>query len=192
MIDLVSITRRTDRDRDRLRKQLVYVRDVEDGQRLGVRGVDLPSHIWRWVRAFHAALYAEFLPNIPQRRVFPPLPSGSIETKEVQPTSIDELQLMIVDAVRTNRATKSFDQILCYGGRCEYNCTWEQADDGRMLSMFGLRLYDWEDLGDSKLGPQRSCVGVHVPPSGRPPSGTRATRLEVPGVRRSPLNPFAD
>jgi hypothetical protein len=52
-----------------------------------------------------------------------------------------------------------------------------------------LRIYNWEELGDPRLGPKRGCVGWYD--ADVPESATLATSLYVSVPNCSPLDPFS-
>ena len=87
--------------------------------------------------------------------------------------------------------TRTMDRITCYRGKCVYECIWVRADAGEWICMFGLRLYNWEDLGDVHNFPKRGCVGIYCSKAGRPAAGTIGTSLEFRTTSEHPLDPFA-
>ena len=157
-----------------------------------VEGIDLRLVLVRWVRAFHAALYEEYLPNNTPNVFEPPLPRG---TKEIGKLTFDKIGRhlpLFVETIKKNRKAGRIDRIECFNRKCIYECTWETTDDGRWSCFFALNIYDWKNLGDSLHFPQRGCVGWYMPPTGKPTNATKGvTRLlEIPCDNTEPLDPF--
>ena len=63
-------------------------------------------------------------------------------------------------------------------------------DDGRPFCLFGLRLYNWESLGDIQHFEPRGCIGWYGCP--HPVEATVGSPLEIPIKNLSPLDPFED
>lgn len=152
---------------------------------------DLPNKIWRWISGFHAALYEEHLPiGHAMRQLHLPLPDGMLKEDKILQSPVPKFRLIITEELKKNRLAKQVDVISCYNKKCEYNCVWVRADTGQWLCMFGLRIYNWEELGDPHMG-QCGCVGVYQPPTDQcPPGAARGTKLilELPKTNR--LDPF--
>jgi hypothetical protein len=139
-------------------------------------GTGLTDQIWRWVRGFHAALYAQYLPEDTTLAIHPPFPSGTVESDGFSIDKIKEQQYMFVEIVKKNRIARCLDRIVCNNGKCVYECVWIQMDDGQWACVFALELYDWTRLADKHF-PTRGCVGWYQPKAGRPANGTRWTSI---------------
>lgn len=158
-----------------------------------IQGSDLRLLIWRWVCAFHAALYREHLPlNSVRKQVHPPIPSGRMHGEKVVSDRLPDLYPIIVEEIKKNRIAKQLDSIVCYNGKCVYDCVWVRADRGEWLCMFALRLYNWETLGDPYMGGRRGCAGVYQTERGCPKDASVGTSLILDTKSKSPLDPFEE
>jgi hypothetical protein len=177
-------------DREHARLKPIVLETPEDGTPVLIfRDTGLPDQVWRWVRAFHAALYREFLPPDTRLALHLPVPSGTGTEDRLTVHGIYPQQYLFAEIVKKNRVARSLDRIECYNGQCVYECVWVQMDRGRWACVFGLKIYNWIVLGDKRL-PSRGCVGLYEPKSGRPASGTKWTGLEFPVLNLAPLDPF--
>jgi hypothetical protein len=158
---------------------------------LFLEGIDMRIVLIRWLRAFHAALYKEYLPTNTPNVLEDPLPRGRKENGKVKFDKIGEHLPLFVQTIKKNRKAGRIDRIECFNGKCIYECTWETTDDGRWSCFFALKIYDWENLGD-KLLPKRGCVGWYMPSSGKPKNASEGvTRLlEIPCRNTDKLDPF--
>ena len=155
-------------------------------------GCDLRPLVWRCVKGFHAALYKEFLLVDGRANVHLPFPEGRrMQGSKIVFCPILPQQAIIAEELRKNRLAKTIDRLTCWAGRCVYECTWVRSDTGEWLCMFGLRLYNWEHLGDIHHFPRRGCVGLYCASKGRPALGTRGTTLNFTCPTQHPLDPFA-
>jgi len=69
--------------------------------------------------------------------------------------------LNFVQTIKTNRAKNNLDRICCNKGKLTYECVWAQADnDGPWLCIFALDIYDWKDLGRTRVQPARDVLVV--------------------------------
>jgi hypothetical protein len=75
-------------------------------------GMDIRATIRRWIRAFHAALYGEPLPETAMFSTYPPVPEVKPERQAVKPLPIPEVFPDFVEALKRNRTTKTLDRIL--------------------------------------------------------------------------------
>jgi hypothetical protein len=157
-----------------------------------VSDVDIRQIIRRWIRGFHAALYCEFLP--PDETIFAtylPMPEGTRDKDKIAFLPIPESFSKFVDELKRNRLVQNLDCISSRNGRCHYECVWSQTDDGRWNCIYGLDVYNWRNLGDTKNFAARSCVGLYRRPSGGTPMmASRATRLVFDVSSGSSLDPF--
>jgi hypothetical protein len=124
--------------------------------------MDIRAIIQRWIRAFHAALYGEPLPETAMFSTYPPVPEVKPERQAVKPLPIPEVFPDFVEALKRNRTTKTLDRILCRNAKCRYECVWTRADNGTWICIYGLDLYDWMQLGDIHNFELRGCVGCSM------------------------------
>ena len=157
-----------------------------------LENLNLRGFIGRCVKAFHAALYGEYLPrNTPNWFDPPPLSAIKKDNKiELEKSSIHFP--LFVETIKKNRKAGRIDRIECFNGKCIYECVWEQMDNGDWACMFALNIYDWKQLGDPLLQKQRGCVGYYMPKNGLPPKAAKgiARILEIPINNFHPLDPF--
>ena len=156
----------------------------------GALGLDIKAIIWRWVRAFHAALYQS-----PVRRsgfsVFPPLPEGRAVGDRIEAVAVPEVIPNLVREIRRNRETGSLDSVVCRNGRCRYECVWTQADAGQWFCIWALDVYGWSELGDVTHFERRGCVGSYRLQEQPVPMGAVVgTRLHFTISNEASLNPF--
>src|SRR5207249_2335699 len=97
---------------------------------VGVRGLNLKTIIFRWVRGCHAALYDAPLAQC-DYLVLPPMPEGREAGRQVEAVPVREVVPHLVEEIRRNRATGTLDTIVFGNGRCRYECVWSQADRGQ-------------------------------------------------------------
>ena len=84
------------------------------------------------------------------------------------------------------------DRVWGFNGKFEFNCCWSRSDDGRhILNIFGMRLYNWERLGDRVLGRPQGCLGFYLSPTGQIPDGASLAYTGYSPYRYcEELNPF--
>ena len=166
---------------------------LSPGQGLSaVNNLDLDGAIWRWIKGFHAALYGEFMPDTPMRALVTPLPKAVRLANIVAIEPLRQQHLLAVRLIKTNRVKRNLDTIRTNNGKFTYECVWGQSDDDRAwLCFFAINIYDWKDLGEPGIPPQRGCAGLYVLPDGGIPGGaTKAagSALIIPNL--DPFDPF--
>lgn len=152
---------------------------------------DLRGCIWRWVRGYHAALYREYLPDVVDRAIFPPLPSIPTDSG-TSLLSDDRLQQLgaIVRLIKQSRVAQRTDTVVSHSGRCRYDCVWTRFDNGSWTCFFALRIYNWEVLGDTSVHPRRGCAGAYGPFDSPPMNAARAPEVPIAISNHAPLDPF--
>ena len=148
-------------------------------------------------RAFHAALYREVLPDndgTTDGTMFgfdPPFPVGHVDKDgEISVDAIRPHHTYFVKQVKRNRTAGRLDRIVCFNGKCVYECVWDKADGGQPICIFALNLYDWSSLANTEDFPKRGCVGTYLPVKGRPLDATTATSIAIPISNVEKLDPF--
>lgn len=173
------------------------------GLALGVEGLPLRPLVTRWLRAFHAALYREPLPNDTQNAIHLPLRAG--DEKDGVATFEKELpqQRPLVKAIKQNRVAGKLDRVHCNAGQVRFECVWIRTDyvgplklprlysAGQWICIFALDVHGWLRLTDAD-SPPMNCVGAYWPASGVPNLATRGTTLEFDVKNTSVLDPFGD
>jgi len=161
-----------------------------------VVNLDIPGEVWRWIQAFHAALY-----QAPYRRdplnargaLITPFPHAQFQPGHLPILNpIKPQHLFFVDVIKANRARKNLDVICCNNEKLIYECVWHQTLDKNWICIFAIDIYGWKDLGNSLVEPSRGCAGCYVLPSGEAPqNATRAVRSSIVIPNIDPLDPFA-
>lgn len=174
-----------------------------DGQTITQsRSLNLHHFIRRCVRGFHAALYHEWLPSDTGNAFHPPLRGGVFDGNTGQPTDDFNAQLLSDKALKQhalwtmvlkqNRVANNTDKVVSRNSKCIYECVWTHLDDGSPFCIFGLKIYEWQRIGDIVGYPSRGCVGMYSPKTGRPYNATQATDLEFDFKNREKLDPFGE
>ncbi|WDQ15441.1 hypothetical protein [Rhodopirellula sp. P2] len=156
---------------------------------LATIGTNIEYQIKRWTRGFHAALYAEFLPDDTPTAVHPPFPHGQRTDDGFTIKEVLDQQYLFVDLIKKNRAAGCIDQIVSNNGKMRYECVWIQMDHGPWCSVFALQLYDWVKLADTNFT-RRGCTGWYHPQSGLPERATTGTNLEFAFSNEDLLDAF--
>jgi hypothetical protein len=181
-----------------MRLDVQVAEDASTGaQSAWLSGANLHRTICRWLRAFHAALYGEYLPdndgtvNGTKFSFDPPFPVGHLdEDHEINVDPIRPHHCYFVERIKQNRLAKRLDRIVCFNGKCVYECVWDTADRGEPICIFALNVYDWGALANTDDFPRRGCVGAYPPVKGRPAGATTATPLTIPISNVEKLDPF--
>jgi len=159
---------------------------------LALEGIDLRGVIARCVKAFHAALYKEYLPRNTRNWFDPPTLPGIKKNGKIVFEETKVQFPLFVSTIKKNRKAGKLDRISCFNDKCIYECVWEQMDDGTWACIFALNIYDWKNLGDPLHQPRRGCVGFYVPKKGLPENATTGImrNIEIPILNLDPLDPF--
>lgn len=154
-------------------------------------GIPLKPMICRIVRAFHAALYQEYLPLETRNSILTPIPEAEFIDGHVRVKAVLPQFRVFSDALRKNMATKTTDRIYANNGKLRYECCWIKSDDGKQnICVFGLRIYDWSKLGDEISPEEYACLGAYMPTS-RPRLSTKGSGLHISLPKNITLDPFA-
>jgi hypothetical protein len=166
------------------------------------KNLDIPRFVRRCLRAFHAALYHEWLPPDTANAFHPPLrgcainPSTGAPADHLQESLLNDDALgqhaRFVEALKKNRIASCVDRVTCRNGACVFDVVWIKLDDGRPAGLFGLKIYNWHRYGERLGYPPRGCVGMYFPKWGCPARGTRETDLVFRFSNQDRLNPFGD
>lgn len=177
------------RSPERTRIDVTKFTNVATGEsHFAVEAFDFEQDVWRMIRAFHAALYGEFLSPDTPTSVSLPFPSGHAPNGV---PSYDEPPMwhraVVKDVLRAAQLDR-VDRLTCAGGECEYKCTWIALPQAPCRCVWALRIHNWKDLGDTRF-PSRGCVGYYDPTA--PPKG--ASRVPQVGAWvgiKNPLDAF--
>lgn len=188
---LFSLTHDEAAPRRKLKSMLRRVNLPHSEPVAAVDGIDLNRAIWRWIRAFHAALYAQFMTDHTSYSILPPLPTLELVGECAVPVAVREQYPDISHILKQCRACDQFDSLRAWGGSLRYECAWVRADGGRFVCLFALDLNNWIKLGDVGGVTKRGCVGHYVSSLGLPAGATVLSRTEeVPVQNLRPLDPF--
>jgi hypothetical protein len=156
-----------------------------------ITNANIHEEIWRWVRAFHAALYQEYLPFNNKYALETPFPTGRITSNCAEVESVKHQHIRFVETIKLNRIAGNLDLIHANNGKLKFECVWDQANNGSWLCIFALDLYFWKDLGDINNFIGRGCAGCYLAPSSKAPLlATTGTKLFAPLPNADPLDPF--
>jgi len=159
-----------------------------------LRAINLRGVVTRVVKAFHAALYKQYLPNKTRNFFDTPVLQGKEKDGKVTFEKTKIQFPLFVSTIKKNRKAGKLDRIACFNNKCIYECVWEQMDDGTWACIFALNIYDWKHLGDPEHQSRRGCVGFYMPRKGLPTNATKGIMriLEIPINNFEPLDPFGD
>jgi hypothetical protein len=170
----------------------IYENPANKEPALVIEGINFQGVIARCVKAFHATLYKEYLPDDTKNWFDPPMmPGVKKDGKAVFEKTRIQFPLW-VDIIKKNRKAGKLDRISCFNDKCIYECVWEQMDDGTWACIFAFKIYDWQNLGDPNHQIRRGCVGFYMPDNGLPRNATKGIYriLEIPVLNINPLDPF--
>jgi len=162
----------------------------DNGKITGLLNLNLEEIIFRWVRGFHTALYHEYLPLQIFKTLHTPINPAIMKEGKLVGEPIPERQLFFVEVLKKNRIVGNVDRIISNNEKCRYECVWINAVDGRWACIFGVKIYDWEQLGDESKFPLRGCVGLYCPVSGLPHNATKGIDIDSTFGNQEKLDPF--
>jgi hypothetical protein len=179
--------------------------EVYPGQAFGsVTNVNVIEAVWRYIRAFHAALYQTPLPGKPAGIMTTPFTRAYLENGELILEGPNQQQhFTIVKTIKAQRALGNIDRITANNGKLIYECVWVWADDAapvtaglrspspRRACFFALDIYDWKELGNIGQFSARGCVGAYFSPDGQSPKGAAnhiETTMDIQNL--DPWDPF--
>lgn len=160
--------------------------------------LNIEAEVWRWVQAFHAALYGEFLsfaetgkldqPHM--RAVALPFPRANRGSEVIE--SLRPQHLRIVEMIKSNRMLQNLDQIVGNKGKLVYYSVWDCFEPKLWFCAFALNIYDWKQLGLLRNGRTSGCAGLYVLTSrSKPENASISRRSSIILPNYDPLDPFA-
>jgi hypothetical protein len=154
----------------------------------------MPRAIFQWVRGLHALLYNEYLSDVKHAATHPPAPASTLLDDGTAMPDLLRLQEPLTTAmVRRNRAADAVDRIVAWNGKLVYECTWTPSNQVLgWLCFWGLRIYDWENLGDPTIHGRRGCSGVYLHMGLKPEDATEARIRVTAADTGTSLDPFED
>lgn len=145
---------------------------------LRAESLDLNRAFFRYVRAFHAALYDQPLPEDTKHALHSPAIEFVPEEGTGRPLFFDRRlkdQSMISCIFRQNvEDGLAMDAVVAYNMAMIYECFWRTDPSGPTECFFCLRIYNSNEMGAVQLYGRRACVGRYRPP----PSGLPAQRAK--------------
>ena len=160
---------------------------------MAIENLNVDRAIWRWIKAFHAALYRKPLTGA-NYAIQTPFPRGQTHDGRVSVEPILKQHLLAVGAIKRNRVAGSLDAIVANKGQLRYECVWCKVDaSDAWLCAFALDIYDWKDLGShtSEI-PARGCAGLYMlAERSIPESASRDTVTRIAVPNRDTLDAFA-
>ena len=134
-----------------------------DGRQIGaVCNVDMYGVVQRWVRAFHAALYQQPMPQgvrfaieLPFDVVSPV--DGSHIVDDGRPVQREFCEKTIA----RNRLTRTVDLLAGWSGKLQYTCVWVSTQ-AHLYCVFGLDFYSWHRMARLSRHKPRDCVGLYT------------------------------
>jgi hypothetical protein len=163
------------------------------GDMVALENLNVDAAVWRWVRAFHAALYRRPLLGT-TCAIQTPFPRALKRAGRPLIGPLRPQHALAVETLKRNRASGNLDKISAYGGKLRYECVWGESDaGGQWLCMFALDIYDWKDLGSHTAEiPARGCAGMYLIPDRSLPEGAaRDGRYRVDIPNYDPLDAFS-
>jgi hypothetical protein len=168
------------------------LRFVTTSGMVGVTNLNVDAAVWRWVRGFHAALYAK--PLVDARYTLrTPFPRADDVGGQYVLQPLLEQHKLIVATIKRNRAWNNLDRVVSNRGQLQYECIWCLTDDGNSwLCMFALDIYDWKDLGSTTAAiPARGCAGIYWSKEGGvPKDGSQNRDSAIATINDDELDAF--
>lgn len=188
---LIGLRRGSAPEPSKRRLTIRAMNDANGGIMGGVNNLDIPTAIKRWIGAFHAALYSEHLPLATLFAMETPFALATSEDGRVTFQGLRDQHRTFIAVLKRQRAANNTDGIRCNNGKLIYECVWDRIDDWGWLCIFGLDVYGWADLGDTKRFQRRGCAGSYILPERRlPDSATRAGPFQLDVPNTDPFDPF--
>src|SRR5262249_36026433 len=108
-----------------------------------ILNLDIEAVVWRWVCAFHAALYREPLPVVEMKHTLvTPFPRAKSMTPVPRADPILPQHRAFVHTIKAQRALRNLDRIISNNGKLIYECVWTQFDRrDTWFCIFALDLY---------------------------------------------------
>jgi hypothetical protein len=146
------------------------------------------------LRACHAALYNNFLPEETPNRILTPLPEFDPQTGNIADSTFLPQHKILCKVLKDNHRIGNVDRIHTYNGKFRFEVVWATSDDSRVnFAAFGIDIYNWHQLGDAVLGRPQGCIGTYRIGGDLIPEGASiATKVELPYRYNEDLNPFEE
>lgn len=160
---------------------------LDSGPLTGLHDTPFMRFVFRYVRAFHTALYKEYLVDS-GGYIYMPFPSHRVTNGIFTVLDEDPGRTELTYVLKLHKFFSCVDSVVSCNSKCDYICIWLEFDDGRPFCLFALNLYDWGRLGEPSFPLHRGCLGWYY--SDPPSIATIGTRREVFFSNLEPLDPF--
>lgn len=157
-----------------------------------ISNLALAPLVSRIVRACHSMLYETFLPIDCSQKFLLPVPEFDIQTHQLHSDMNLVQHGKFARKLKDTRRMKGVDSLVAYNGRFRFEACWATDDTGKCdFCICGIKIYNWEELGDTVLGRIQGCIGSYrMPSDSSPANASRALAGESPFTYSEPLNPF--
>lgn len=156
-----------------------------------IEGSQLFSSVRRWINGFHAALYRQAVYQNAKLSIILPFPNSSSEDESAFQINEADAMFGVLASVLNDRIKRSLtDGIIAYKGELQYECFWTLTDSGQTMCIFGLRVHNWELLGETPLTGRRGCVGCYI--CSNPSNAIVYPKPSLKWILPDPTNPFCD
>lgn len=173
------------------KKYKAEIAKAPDGRQFPLLGkIPLKPMIGRIMRAFHAALYHEFIPRNTKNSILTPIPEAERTFEGVAVRKVPDQFRKVSDLLRSNIMARTTDKIISNNGKLHYECAWPQFDNGQRFCIFALDIYNWRSLGDKISDEDYACIGAYFLNGHMPSNATPATSIEVDFSSVPELHPF--
>jgi len=123
------------------------------GGKMGaIMNLNIDAALWRWIAAFHAALYqvsvtAPGQPG-PKSSIVSPFPRADrTERGTYSFVPIPQQHLAFVEVIKEHRFRNHVDRIVANNGKMIYECVWGEEDHKLgWYCFFALNIYEWKTL----------------------------------------------
>ena len=159
-----------------------------------LQGLFLGTIISKILRACHAALYDDYLPETTKNMILTPLPEFDPKTGDIQKNTFLPQHEILCNLLKDNRKIENIDRIHANNGKFRFEVLWDTFDNNRgNFAAFGIDIYNWHRLGDQVLGRPQGCVGTYRIKGNKIPDGASIGKnIEFPAKYKEPLNPFEE
>jgi hypothetical protein len=160
--------------------------DRQGRQVEAVSNVDMYGVVYRWVRAFHAALYQQPIPQKVNYAIELPFDvvspiGGAYIVDDGRPRQ----RALCEETIARNRLTSTIDRLAGWNGKLQYECVWVRTPI-HAYCVFWLNFYGWRQLAKINGHSPRDCVGFYQLSLGEMPTqATKESELIMKPGRRS-------
>ena len=126
-----------------------------------ITNVDMYGVVWRWIRAFHSALYQQPIPQNTNYAIELPIDVISpTETGHIEDGGRVRQRNLCDRTIKRNRLTKTLDRLAGWNGKLLYECVWI-VTPSHAYCVFWLDFYSWRRMARLNGHEPRDCVGFY-------------------------------